>query len=352
MAQCVNIYFVASPLQYLVARAIRDKFEAGTRQILVWYKRGVEPVVVKEDWDAAIYMPWPRFEPLPGLFGRHRRLLDNIKTVAALVGRCETLNIHSAVFDTEAINYFLRALPVACRSEKMSARILPDGIISVRRYPLSGLKRLLQYLKKVRRLADPQLNYWCFSGDRIGSDAPFCDRIYVLPGLPHEYPPDKVVVLPPLVNRIAPDVKSVRKRALVVGQPLVGAGLLGNKTDLGHITQEINGWLMVHQFELVDYKCHPKDPNLELCLDSYNILHLKEPLEIWMSKTHYDAVIGVRSSALLFARQIYSPDTEVIAFGWDRIKFKSGYEYNDMKNVFVACGVQLHDNSRIRCMIN
>jgi hypothetical protein len=46
----------------------------------------------------------------------------------------------------------------------------------------------------------PELDYWCFSGDRIGSDAPFCDRIYVIPGLPHEYPADKVVVLPPLVT--------------------------------------------------------------------------------------------------------------------------------------------------------
>lgn len=345
MSLPVNIYFVASPLQYLAARAITETFEAGTRQILVWYKRGVESVVVKEDWDAAIYMPWPRLEPLPGAFGRHRRLLENIETVAALVGRCETLNIHSAVFDTEAINYFLRALPAACHAGEMNARILPDGIISVRRYPLTVFKRLLQYLKKTRILTDSRLNYWCFSGDRIGSDAPFCDRIYVLPGLPHEYPSEKVVVLPELVKRVAPGVKSDRKRAMVVGQPLVGAGLLGNETDLRDIALEINGWLKEHQFESVDYKGHPKDPNHELYLDSYNILHLDEPLEIWMSKNHYDVVVGVRSSALLFARQIYSPDTKVIAFGWDKIKFKSCYEYKDMRNVFVTCGVQLHESS-------
>lgn len=82
----------------------------------------------------------------------------------------------------------------------MKARILPDGIISIHRYPLSITKRLAQYARKLRRLIAPELDYWCFSGDRIGSDAPFCDRIYVIPGLPHNYPADKVVVLPPLVT--------------------------------------------------------------------------------------------------------------------------------------------------------
>lgn len=341
MSKITNIYFVASPLQYLAARAIAENFEAGTRQLLVWYKRGVEPVVVKEEWDASVYMPWPRFEPLPGLFGRQRRLIENIEAIAALVGRCETLNIHSAVFDTEAINYFLRALPAVCHMQKVNARILPDGIISIRRYPLTPLKQLLQYLKKIRRLIDPRLNYWCFSGDRIGSDAPFCDRIYVLPGFTHEYPSDKVVVLPPLVKRNCIDANHVVKRALVIGQPLVGAGLLGSESDLECISLEIKEWLQEQGFELVDYKGHPKDPNLELCLDSYNILHLDEPLETWMAKTHYDAVIGVRSSALLFARQIYSTDTEVIAFGWHKVRFKSDSECQDMRNVFIESGIRL-----------
>ena len=207
MGARVAVYFVASPLQYLAARRIAENFEAGARQVLVWYKPGVTPIVREADWDAAGYMPWPRWEPLPGPFGRHRRLRDNIRRVAALVGPCDSLHIHSAVFDTEAINYFLRALPKACGAREMRARILPDGIISIRRYPLTLAKRFLQYVRKLRQLVAPELDYWCFSGDRIGSDAPFCDRVYVLPGLPHEYPPAKAVVLPPLVE---PDPTSQR----------------------------------------------------------------------------------------------------------------------------------------------
>lgn len=336
----VNLYFVASPLQYLAARAIAQHLQTGEIQILIWYKPGVESVVIPGDWDKAAYMPWPRLEPLPGFLGSYRRLLENIEMVSSLIGTCETLNIHSAVFDTEAINYFLRALPKSCGARAMHARILPDGIISIRRYPLNILKRMLQCLRKARMLFNPRLNYWCFGGDRLGTDAPFCDRVYVVGGLPHEYPSEKVVVLPPLVNRIAECDEKTVKTALVIGQPLVGAGLVA-KSDLEGISREIHGWLTTQGFERIEYKRHPKDENCELIRDGYINLTLDEPLETWMSKTYYDAVVGVRSSALLFAKQIYSDKTQVVAFGWNNVKFKSKAEYNDMHSAFVKCGITI-----------
>ena len=339
-ARRVALYFVASPLQYLAARRIAEDFEAGARQVLVWYKRGVTPVVREQDWDAAAYMAWPRWEPLPGAFGRHRRLRANIRQVAALVGGCDELTIHSAVFDTEAINYFLRALPKACGAKTMRARILPDGIISIRRYPLGAAKRIAQYLRKLRRLAAPELDYWCFDGDRIGSDAPFCDRIYVLPGLPHEYPDAKTTRLPALVSGSAlKDSGEDAPRALIIGQPLAGTGLLSS-ADRDAVAAEMRDWLARHDIAEVDYKGHPKDPARELSMPGDHILELDEPLEVWMSHTPYAAVLGVRSSALLFARQLYDGATPVLAFGWQRVRFKSEAERRDMERTFSACGVE------------
>ena len=340
MGARVAVYFVASPLQYLAARRIAENFEAGARQVLVWYKPGVTPIVREADWDAAGYMPWPRWEPLPGPFGRHRRLRDNIRRVAALVGPCDSLHIHSAVFDTEAINYFLRALPKACGAREMRARILPDGIISIRRYPLAPAKRLAQYARKLRRLVAPELDYWCFGGDRIGSDAPFCDRIYVIAGLPHEYPADKVVVLPPLVTpRVGAETGAVAERsALVIGQPLVGAGLM-KPADRDAVSEEIRAWLASLGIRRVLYKGHPKDPEQELKHPDYATLSLDEPLEVHLANTPYDAVVGVRSSALLFARQTSPASTRVVAFGWDRVRFKSDEERRDMQTAFDRCGV-------------
>ncbi|MDQ9170798.1 polysialyltransferase family glycosyltransferase [Oxalobacteraceae bacterium R-40] len=337
----VALYFVASPLQYLAAKRIAENFEQGARQVLVWYKPGLMSIVKAEEWDACSYLPWPRLEPLPGLFGRHRRLRENIRLVAALVGSCETLVIHSAVFDTEAINYFLHALPKACGASHMHARILPDGLISIRRYPLSLGKRILQHTRKMRRMFAPELKYRCFSGDRIGSDAPFCDRIYVLPGLPNEYPAEKAALLPPLVKAVtvlrAKDISE--KCALVVGQPLVDTGLL-KESDMHALSEEISKWLVDHGIKKVHYKAHPKDPRHELRRPDYQLVAPADALETYLASHYYDAVIGVRSSALLFARQIYPPAVEVVAFGWDRINFKSRQEQEDMRNVFDSCGVR------------
>ena len=344
MNERVALYFVASPLQYLAARRIAEDFEPGARQVLVWYKPGVTPIVRQADWDAATYMPWPRWEPLPGPFGRLRRQRDNIRLVAGLVGRCDTLHIHSAVFDTEAINYFLRALPKACGAREMKARILPDGLISIRRYPLNFAKRLAQYARKLRRLVAPELDYWCFSGDRIGSDAPFCDRIYVIPGLPHEYPADKTVTLPPLVRPAAgqPDrARSGERRALVIGQPLVGAGLM-QAADRDAVSDEIHAWLAAQGIDRIFYKGHPKDPELELNRPDYSVITLDEALEVHLANTPYDAIVGVRSSALLFARQTSPADVPVVAFGWDRIRFKSPDEKRQMRDAFRLTGVSLH----------
>lgn len=338
----VAVYFVASPLQYLAARRIAQHHERGARQVLVWYKPGLKAVVDPAEWDACTYMSWPRWEPLPGAFGRHRRLRANIRMVAELVGRCDRLVLHSAVFDTEAINYFLHALPKTSGARSMHARILPDGLISIRRYPLNLHKRIAQRVRRLRRFLAPELVYQTFSGDRIGSDADFVDRIYVLPGLPHEYPAAKVTELPPLVDIDASAQTSQtdqRKRALVVGQPLVGAGLLAPR-DLAPLTIDIHDWLLAQGMTEIDYKAHPKDPMRELMHSDYQLIEPAGALESYLAATRYAAVVGVRSSALMFARQIYPASVEVVAFGWDRVKFKSNEEQDDMKKAFSACGVE------------
>ncbi len=335
----VALYFVASPLQYLAARRIAQRFEPGARQILVYYKRGVAPVVRAEEWDAAIYMPWPRFEPLPGPFGRLRRLRENLCHVAALVGHAEEIHLHSAVFDTEAINYFVRGLPRLTGTPQLRARILPDGIISIRRYPLTPLKRWAQCLRKLRRLAAPELDYACFSGDRIGSDAGFVDRIYTLSGLPHEYPEAKVVTLPPLVDAIEGPAPR-EPRALIVGQPLQGAGLM-RAGDVEATASAIERWLAEQGIREVHYKPHPKDPRRELLRPGYQVIEPDEPLESFLAHTPYSHILGVRSSVLPLARQIYGDSARILAFGWSHIQFKSPEEQAAMRQAFEASHVEI-----------
>ncbi len=334
------VYFVASPLQYLAARRIARDVEPAARNVLVWYKPGLKSVVDPAEWDACLYMPWPRWEPLPGPFGRHRRLRENIVRVAAQVGRCERLLLHSAVFDTEAINYFLNALPARTGARELRARILPDGILSVRRYPLSRLRRLLQWVRKLRRVVAPELDYRRFSGDRTGSDAPFCDRVYVVAGLPHEYDASKVQALPALVDPpVQRRSEGGERRALVVGQPLTGFRLM-SPGDLDVVTRRIRDWLAAEGFTQIDYKAHPKDAAHELSHPDYRTIDPPEALEAHLARCAYDAVVGVRSSALLFARQIDPDHARAVAFGWELVRFESDGERAAMRAAFEACGVE------------
>jgi hypothetical protein len=89
----------------------------------------------------------------------------------------------------------------------------------------------------------------------------------------------------------------------------------------------------------VDYKAHPKDPVQELRHSDYRLIEPTGALESYLAETQYAAVVGVRSSALMFARQIYPATVQVRAFGWDRVRFKSQQERDDMKKAFVMCGV-------------
>ena len=315
----VSLFFVASPLHYLAARTVARHFEADSRLILVCYRDKVKKIVNPADWEQVIYAPWPRFDPMPGYFGSHRRLLDNLRKVAAAVGPADKLCLHSPVFDTEAVNYFLRGLPRLCGAREMHARILPDGLLNIQRYPLSLSKRIGQHVRRLRRLVSPELDYWCFSGDRIGSDAPFVDRIYLLPGFPNPYPTSKAVELPALTSS-ASGARDA-SRALVIGQPLVGIGML-DKEGLDEITHRIAEWLKRNGFSRIDYKAHPRDPHQEFKVPGSTLLEIDEPLETYIASQDYGAIVGVNSTSLFLARQICGADTPIVSFGMDRLHFK------------------------------
>jgi Alpha-2,8-polysialyltransferase (POLYST) len=337
----VALYFVATPFHYLCARSVARHFDMQARRVLLWYRPHVEAVVRKNEWDAAAYVPWPRFEPLPGPFGRHRRLLSNLREVGALAGSCSRLLIHSPVFDTEAINYFLHGLPRLCGAREVHGRILPDGLGSLVRQPLSPARRAAQALRSLRRWAAPQLHYWRYAGDRTGADAEFCDRVYVLPGFAHPYPQHKAVVLPALAQASGSnDASHAPGRVLIVGQPLQGVGLL-DAAGAAAVDHALRDWIAAQGFTEVLYKAHPRDPRHELKHADDALLLIDEPLESWMAREPCAAVVGVNSTALLMARQLYGTATQVLGFGWDQVRWRSDAARADALSAFSAAGVSL-----------
>jgi hypothetical protein len=334
------VYFVASPLHYLAARRVALDHEAGARQVLVCYRPSLANMIRPEDWDAVVLMPWPRFDPMPGPFGRLRRTLANLREVAAAVGHADSLHLHSPVYDTEAINYFLQALPRLTGATICRARILPDGLLNLQRHPLNAARRLGQHVRGLRRLVSPLLRYTTFNGDRIGSDAPFVDRIYVLDGFPHSYDPAKVTRLAPLVQ--APPRVAVPVRALVIGQPLVAVGLL-SEAERANVAERVDEWLTGLGVAEVHYKAHPRESGAGgLSRPRYRTLAIDEPLETYLAREPYTVVAGCCSTALYTARQIGGAGTRIAAFGVDRVRFKTPEARDNALSLMHQLDIELH----------
>lgn len=335
------VYFVASPLHYLAARRVALDHEAGARQVLVCYRPSLAGMIDRTAWDAVVLMPWPRFDPLPGPFGRLRRTLANLRSVAAAVGPCDELHLHSPVYDTEAINYFLHALPRLCGARIRRARILPDGLLNLQRHPLSAARRFAQRLRSLRRLVSPLLHYTGFDGDRIGSDAPFVDRIYQLAGFPNAYDPARVCVLAPLVSADSAAPASAH-RALVLGQPLTGSGLIG-EADRVQIAQAVAAWLAGQGATEIHYKPHPREGTQgEFMQPGYQRLEITEPLEAYLAREPYGLVAGCYSTALFTARQIAGPGCRIAAFGLERVRFKGEEKRENVKRLMAALAIEMH----------
>lgn len=338
----VAVYFVASPLNYLAARRIAQDHEAGARQVLVHYRSMTAELIQADEWDAVLPIFWPRLDPLPGRFGRVRRLLDNLERVAAAVGPCDELHLHSPVYDPEAVNYFVNGLAPLVGARHRVARLLPDGMDSLKRYPMRWDRRALQWLRKLRWLYDRRLNYAPFAGDRMGSDAPFVDRVYVLPGFSHQYDPRKVVVLGALVTATRQRQAGEAPRALVLGQPLAAAGFLG-EADRERIALSMGRWLSAQGFSQVFYQPHPREREArEFAQPGYQMLRLSEPLESHLGHTHYDAVCGCASTALVMARQILGPGCRILSFGLECTTHLSPEAMADLKGLLQGFDVELH----------
>lgn len=339
MSQAVAVYCVATPLHVLAAKQVQDNFEAGACSVLLPYRPGARSVIDVSEWNRVLDLPWPRFEPLPGAFGVHRRMRDNLSRVAEAVGTCTRLHLHAPVFDTEVINPLIQGLARSSGASEFRVRLLPDGLLNTSRHPLSRFKRAAQHLRRLRSMAAPELRYTTFKGCRTGAEAEFVDRIYLLPGLPHDYPAERCVSLKALVDPVHIGAGPLPRRALVLGQPLAGTGLL-QADELAAVTASIHRWLETLGLDEIRYKAHPRDPNKELWHPDYREVQLSEPLEVWMTREPHSVVAGVHSTGLVFARQIYGPSARIASFGWEHLHFKDQAARIRLKEVFSLLGIE------------
>lgn len=340
----VNLFIVYSPLHYICTEHIVEHFEKNQDNYLFYIKKPFAKMVSNTLCREAVFLPWPRFYPEKGICGRIQRTLKNLRIVESYCNGYDTIQIHTPVIDTEAINYFINHLTNSFPNAKVTVRLIPDGVLNIQRHPLGTIKEFLQYFRKLRRLVSPKLNYYPLFGDRTGSDSTIVDRIYLLPGFPHEYNQKKVVQMPPFYQMDEGKSGSRELRALVIGQPLLRDRRLTDKQRM-EISRGIAIFLKEQGMDRIDYKSHPREAEREFLCEHYREIHPEEPLETFLVHNHYDVVIGIYSTALLTARLILPGKCRVISFGFDQIFYKDSDSKTKVMSVFDRLGVEMIDSA-------
>lgn len=333
----VNVFFCGSGLHYLASEKIASVVPPAYN-VLFYYRSFVGEVVHPERWDRCEYLPWPRFDPLPGIAGKWRRALANLHRLDNLPASIEQIRLYAPVIDAEVINYFINYLRTRYPDARLAVSIIPDGLMNVQRHPLKLGKRINQRFQKLRGLLTPALRYYAFSGDRAGTDADVVDEIWLLPGLPHEYPHRKVRVLPPLADQTAAPVAGA-KRALVLSQPLLQLKSI-TQADVDAIGDRIHRLLEEEGVQEVRYKAHPRDKQDLLFAPGYHKIELKEPVETHIARERYDVIVGVATTTLLLARGL-SPSSRIAAVGLERVEFPNRRAKQRAIDAFVHAGVEL-----------
>ncbi len=340
----INIFLIYSPLHYLAAENIAADFESNSRNFLFYLKPEFIELVDPSKWDAVEFLPWPRFYPENGMFGRIRRTRKNLAVVEKVCAGAKEIRLHTPVIDTEAINYFINFIRFSHRDAQFCVRLIPDGLLNIQRYPMGLVKRTLQYFKKIRRFIYPSLNYYTFSGDRTGSDTKIVDRIYILPGFPNEYDTAKTVEVSLLrVNSRAYGgipAEVANKRALVVGQDLVSCKVFSEQ-DMSSLTLGVRSFIEACGINNIAYKSHHRDRLDELFHPDYIKLVLDRPLETYLGSNHYELVISIVSTALLTARIILPDSCRVVAYGMNMLKHRSDRDKKNLESIFIALGVEM-----------
>lgn len=344
MKTITNLFFVYSPLHYISSKRIVELYENKNINNLYYLRKSCRGYINDEFvWSKVKYLPWARFDPLPGFWGVTKRYSENLDIVLSDCQNSNVINLHTPVLDIEAVNYFINYLKIMLPGVSISVRIIPDGMLNLSLQKIPLYKKLSFYLRSFRKFIAPKLNYYIFKGDRTGSDDPIVDVIYVLSGFPHPYNNLKVIELP-LVNS-GTEEKSDRapiSSALVVGQDLVGC-LQMSREDMVDITHRIYELLNSSGVKHIAYKPHPRDNSNEFCHPHYNVISLNETMEEHLIRSSYDVVIGVNSTVLLTARLILPKECRIVSLGMSKVRCKSQEVKESVYSAFKLLDVEVID---------
>jgi len=326
------LFFIASPLHLICAEAIVSTLRTETTCRLFYLKPDLESIIKHKNWSSVDYLPWPRHFPLPGLFGRYRRIIENAKTVENKCKEATDISLYMPVIDSEAYNYNICISRQILHGRDPDVNLIPDGLLNIKRHSQGKTREYSKYFRKLRKIFTPWLDYYIYKGDRTGADASIVKKIYTLPNTPHEYDTNKAHEIS-FPKEQQNTLLSNTNKALIIGQPLTSYNIL-TKDNLNYLTEALNNFLIGNDITETDYKAHPRDKINELYTPNYNKISPDEPLETYLIKNPYKIIISIYSTALFLSRILSSTNSRCVSFGIDLVDLTSNEEKTELINLF------------------
>lgn len=310
----VSIYISDSEFKTYFCELVDQQYaEPGPSHFITFTPR-MEAIWHDYPWDSRTRLPWV---PGKGL-KRQLKLAARLRQIQAhfteLCKDAERIYIHTYQIFSERVNCVIAHLIRTFPGADIRVRLIPDGMLNLRRKPMSGWRKFPQWFNRLKWSGYADITPFSYSGDRLGADAAICDRIYLPNNFPSEYDPQKIhYVQMPLARH---DASAGRLRtALVLGTALVAAKILPAPEGQA-IAQGIAKVLADLDIKDILYKPHPSEPAdaLELWSPGQEVVETKLCLERYVVQQPFDVVVSCCSTGLLTSKLV-QPNLEVYSVG-------------------------------------
>jgi hypothetical protein len=283
-------------------QATWDLYPWATRTMLPWvHKNG--------------HLPWEKYW---NLRSRLHQILSAFEPACA---GADKIVLHMYQIYSERTNYLINHLRRQFPRASFNVRLIPDGVRNLKIRQMTGIRSLAVPVNRLKWAFDSKLNYYGYSGDRLGSDAEVVDRIYLPRGFPHMYTNSKVhwVEMPQAGSKSQP-----AETALVLGTALLQRGMC-SASDMDLAAKCIQEELLARGVKEVWYKPHHAESKQRLELWSPGYRLLTSPLGVERLLTQYSVghLVGQCSTALLTARLMH-PHLNVVSCGLDVVERRAG----------------------------
>ncbi len=352
--QSVNLFLLQTELQCLAYQSIQKHLEPNSRNALFTTVKSVYNHLVSSEASVTLISKVSH-----GWIGRLLTLRRNLKRIKQAIGFPAPPNIyyHVSRIDSLFSNLVIAYLQFHFPNSEVKVRLIPDGAINIFSTQISShkIEKLKYWDRDISFRLFSDLSVTPFSGDELGANAPFVDRIYSFKGVNTHYPQEKIcnIKFPELLNNSIEhpgDIKRINrasdtdfKRAVVIGQNFLQLGTAS--TDyVSDVSRAIENVLNGLGITSIDYVPHPRSAKKEFWCDHFNWVECDVLcVEQLIAGGEYTHVISCYSSGLLNSKLIMGDDIRAISVGIDMFPFRNEQQRLKLRQAYLTSGIELVD---------